>query len=153
MLTYEDVTAYFLKAAKSLGLVTHPEYWTNGRSLEREFACVCHTGSCEGSETRSSCTLSFTWSTLDTALSLEGPVGVCDFFHEPDEHCPHLHTSDIPPLELDLSYVLPLNGSGTGLSEASLLNMIQMLNFQSTDLTSPPIKTRPSPNITFPAIH
>ena len=67
MLTYEDVTAFFLGAAASLGLVTHPEYWTNGRSMEREFDCVCHFGSCEGSETRSSCTLSFTWSALDTA--------------------------------------------------------------------------------------
>jgi len=149
MLTYEDVTAFFLKAAKDLGLVTHPEYWTNGRSMEREFACICHFGSCEGSETRSSCTLSFTWSTLDTALSLEGPVGVCDFFHEPDEHCPHLHTSDIPPLELDLSYVLPLNGSGTGLSEANLLNMTQTLKLRASELSSRTIETRPGVNLTL----
>src|SRR5260221_7825757 len=59
MLTFEDVTGYFLKAAASLDLVTHPEYWVNSRSLEREFACTCHTGSCEEGETRSSCTLSF----------------------------------------------------------------------------------------------
>ena len=47
MLTYEDVTGYFLKAAASFELVTHPEYWVNARSLEREFACTCHMGSCE----------------------------------------------------------------------------------------------------------
>src|SRR5258708_38147641 len=47
MLTFEDVTGYFLKAAANLDLVTHPEYWVNSRSLEREFACTCHTGSCE----------------------------------------------------------------------------------------------------------
>jgi len=147
MLTYEDVTAFFLGAAASLGLVTHPEYWTNGRSLEREFACICHTGSCEESETRSSCTLSFTWSTLDTALSLEGPVGVCDFFHEPDEHCPHLHTSDIPPLELDLSYVSPLNGSGASISEATLLSLAQMLKLRASELSSRTIETRPGVNM------
>ncbi|MGH2494910.1 MAG: hypothetical protein ACRDIV_09430 [Ktedonobacteraceae bacterium] len=147
MLTYEDMTAFFLKAAASLGLVTHPEYWTNGRSLEREFACICHTGSCEESETRSSCTLSFTWSTLDTALSLEGPVGVCDFFHEPDEHCPHLHTDDIPPLELDLSYVSPLNGSGASISEATLLSLAQMLKLRASELSSRTIETRPGVNM------
>ena len=149
MLTYEDMTAFFLKAAASLGLVTHPEYWTNGRSLEREFACICHTGSCEESETRSSCTLSFTWSTLDTALSLEGPVGVCDFFHEPDEHCPHLHTDDIPPLELDLSYVSPLNGSGASISEATLLSLAQMLKLRASELSSRTIETRPGVNMTL----
>jgi hypothetical protein len=147
MLTYEDVTAYFLKAATGLGLVTHPEYWTNGRSMEREFACVCHTGSCEESETRSSCTLSFTWSTLDTALSLEGPIGVCDFFHEPDEHCSHLHTSDIPPLELDLSYISPLNGAGASISEATLLSLAQMLKLRASELSSRTIETRPGVNM------
>src|ERR1700730_11712625 len=147
MLTYEDVTAFFLKAATDLGLVTHPEFWTNGRSMEREFACICHFGSCEGSETRSSCTLSFTWSTLDTALSLEGPVGVCDFFHEPDEHCPHLHTSDIPPLTLDLSYICPLNGAGMGISEATLLSLAQMLKLRASELSSRTIETRPGVNM------
>ncbi|HJT57516.1 MAG TPA: hypothetical protein VJ761_13530, partial [Ktedonobacteraceae bacterium] len=88
MLSYEDLTSIFLKAATDLELVTHPEHWMNSRSLEREFACTCHTGTCDGSENRGSCTVSFTWSTLDTALSQEGPVGMCDFFHEPDEHCP-----------------------------------------------------------------
>ncbi|HVB74995.1 MAG TPA: hypothetical protein VNE38_15695 [Ktedonobacteraceae bacterium] len=143
MLTYEDVTTYFLKAAAEPGLVTHPEYWTNGRTLEREFACTCHTGSCEESETHSSCTLSFTWSTLDTALSLEGPLGVCDFFHEPDEHCPHLHTSDIPPLAVDLSYLSPLNSSGASISESTLLSLAQMLKLRASELSSRTIETRP----------
>jgi len=147
MLTYEDVTAYFLKAAVPPGLVTHPEYWTNGRTLEREFACVCHTGSCDESETRSSCTLSFTWNTLDTALSLEGPIGICDFFHEPEEHCPHLHTSDIPPLVLDLSYTSPLNGSGATISEAVLLSLVQMLKLRASELSSRTIETRPGVNM------
>ncbi len=147
MLTYEDVTAYLLKAATPPGLVTHPEYWTNGRTLEREFACICHTGSCDESETRSSCTLSFTWSTLDTALSLEGPIGICDFFHEPEEHCPHLHTSDIPPLVLDLSYTSPLNGSGATISEAVLLSLVQMLKLRASELSSRTIETRPGVNM------
>lgn len=143
MLTYEDMTAYFLKGAASVGLVTHPEYWTNGRSLEREFACTCHAGSCEEAETRSACTLSFTWSTLDTALSLEGPAGVCDFFHEPEEHCPHLHTSDIPPLVLDLSYNLPLNGAGAHSSEDVLRSLIQMLKLRASEHSRRATETRP----------
>ncbi len=136
MLTYEDVTGYFLKAAASVHLTTHPEYWTNSRSLEREFACTCHLGSCEEAENRSACTLSFTWSSLDTALSLEGPTGVCDFFHEPGEDCPHLHTRDIPPLSVDLSYSLALNGTGASISENVLLSLIQMLRLRASEHSS-----------------
>ncbi len=143
MLTFEDVTGYFLKAAASLDLVTHAEYWVNSRSLEREFACTCHTGSCEEVEARSSCTLSFTWSTLDTALSLEGPIGVCDFFHEPDEHCPHLHTSDIPPLVLDLAYTAPLNWDSATVFDAALLSLTQMLKLHASEHSRRANETRP----------
>lgn len=143
MLTYEDVTDYFLKAAANIHLTTHPEYWTNARSLEREFACTCHLGSCEEAENRSTCTLSFTWSSLDTALSLEGPAGVCDFFHEPGEDCPHLHTRDIPPLIVDLSYSLALNGTGAIISENILLSLIQMLKLRASEHSSRAIETRP----------
>ena len=143
MLTYEDVTGCFLKAAAGLTLTTHPEYWTNGRSLEREFACTCHTGTCDETEQQSACTVSFTWSTLDTALSLEGPGGVCDFFHEPGEDCPHLHTRDIPPLVLDLSYSLTLNGAEANMAEATLLSLAQMLKMRASEHSSRAIETRP----------
>lgn len=145
MLTYEDVTGYFLKAAEQSALTTHPEYWMNARSLEREFACTCHAGDCEEAETRSACTLSFTWGTLDTALSLEGPAGVCDFFHEPDADCPHLHTSDIPPLILDLSYTLPLNGAFV--SESAMLTLTQMLRLRASEHSRRTIETRPGVNM------
>ena len=141
MLTYEDVTRYFQQAASGVSLVTHPEYWINSRSLEREFACTCHTGTCEEAEHHSSCTISFTWSTLDTALSLEGPVGVCDFFHEPEDTCLHLHTSDIPPLVLDLSYSLPLNGAA--IPDSLLLSLIQSLKLRASEHSSRAIETRP----------
>ncbi len=141
MLTYEDITAYFLQAAANTTLTTHPEYWTNSRSLEREFACTCHLGSCEEVEHHSTCTLSFTWSTLDTALSLEGPIGICDFFHEPEHNCPHLHTRDIPPLTIDLSYSLTLNG--TLISETSLLSLTQMLKLRASEHSRRAIETRP----------
>jgi hypothetical protein len=141
LLTYEDMTGHFLKAAASLALVTHPEYWFNSRTLEREFACTCHTGSCEEAEHRSSCTLSFTWGPLDTALSLDGPVGVCDFFHESDPDCPHLHTSAIPPLVLDLSYSLALNGAM--ISEDTLLSLTQMLRLRASEHSQRTIETRP----------
>lgn len=145
MLTYEDVTDYFLKAAASVALETHPEYWMNSRSLEREFAATCHTGPCEDAEQHSACTVSFTWGSLDTALSLDGPVGICDFFHEAEQDCPHLHTRDIPPLVLDLSYTLPLQG--ISISEANLLSLTQMLKLRASEHSRRTIETRPGLNM------
>ena len=143
MLTYEDMTECFLKAAHSLSLVTHPEYWLNTRSLEREFTCTCHADSCEEAEQHSACSISFSWGPLDTALSLEGPTGVCDFFHESEneQDCPHLHTSGVPPLVLDLSYNLALNGRM--LSEESLLSLTQMLKLHASEHSQRTIETRP----------
>lgn len=141
MLTYEDVTGYFLKAADSIGLMTHPEHWINSRSLEREFACACHTGICEDLEQRSTCTVTFTWGPLDTVLSLEGPVGICDFFHEPEHGCSHLHTRAVPPLVIDLAYTLPLNG--TVISEETLLSLTQMLKLRASEHSRRTTETRP----------
>lgn len=149
MITFEDITGYFLQAAAPLGLTTHPEYWLNSRTMEREFACVCHTHSCESTEGGSACTLSFSWSTLDTALSLEGPVGVCDFYHEPDEHCPHLHTRDIPPLVLDLSYNLPFKGTRPDLNDPHLLSLIQVLRLRASEHSSRASETRPGLALTL----
>lgn len=149
MINFEDITDYFLRAAARLGLITHPEYWLNSRSMEREFACICHTRDCEDAEGKSSCTLSFSWSTLDTALSMDGPVGVCDFFHEPDEHCPHLHTSDIPPLVLDLSYNLPFAGMRPDLTDPQLLSLIQVLRLRASEHSSRANETRPGISITL----
>lgn len=142
MIDFEEITNYFLRAATRLGLVTHPEYWLNSRNMEREFACICHTHKCEDAE-GSSCTLSFSWSTLDTALSLEGPVGVCDFFHEPDEHCPHLHTSEIPPLALDLSYTLPFHAPRPNLNDPQLITLMQVLRLRASEHSSRANETRP----------
>ncbi|MEO6891263.1 MAG: hypothetical protein ABI456_17330 [Ktedonobacteraceae bacterium] len=141
MLTFEDVTGYFLKAAAEVALTAHPEYWVNARSMEREFACTCHIGTCDEAENASVCTLSFNWSSMDTALSLEGPAGVCDFFHEPGEDCPHLHTRDIPPLVLDLSYMLMLKSHT--ISEETLLLLMQMLKLRASEHSSRTIETRP----------
>ncbi len=149
MLTFEDVTGYFLKAATSLDLMVHAEYWVNARSLEREFACTCHTGSCEDAEAHSACALSFSWSTLDTALSLEGPVGVCDFFHQPEEHCPHLHTRNIPPLVLDLTYTAPLIMNGASVYDSALLSLTQTLKLRASEQSSRAIETRPGVTFTL----
>ena len=142
MLTYEDMTGLFLKAADSLDLVTHPEFWSNTRSLEREFSCTCHLGSCDDIELQSSCTTAFTWGPLDTALSLDGTKGVCEFFHDADDDCPHLHTSAIPPLVLDLSYSLPLNGMS--ISEEMLLSVTEKLKLRASEQRRRTIETRPS---------
>ncbi len=142
MLTYEDMTGLFLKAADSLDLVAHPEFWSNTRSLEREFSCTCHLGSCDDIELQSSCTTAFTWGPLDTALSLDGTKGMCEFFHDADDDCPHLHTSSIPPLVLDLSYSLPLNG--ISISEDTLLSLTQMLKLRASEQSRRTIETRPS---------
>ncbi len=149
MISFEDITDYFLRAAAHLGLVTHPEYWLNSRTMEREFACICHTRNCEDATEGGSCTLSLAWSTLDTALSLEGPVGVCDFFHEPEEHCPHLHTSEIPPLVLDLAYSLPFAGIRPDLTDPQLLNLIQLLKLRASEHSSRTNETRPGLTITL----
>jgi hypothetical protein len=149
MISFEDITDYFLRAAARLELVTHPEYWINSRNMEREFACTCHTHSCEDAEGGSACTLSFSWSTLDTALSVEGPIGVCDFFHEPDEQCPHLHTSDIPPLILDLSYNLPFRENRPDLADPHLLSLIQVLRLRASEHSSRANETRPGISITL----
>ena len=143
MINFEEITDYFLRAATRLGLTTHPEYWLNSRNMEREFACICHTHSCDDAEGGSSCALTFSWSTLDTALSLEGPVGVCDFFHEPDEHCPHLHTSEIPPLVLDLSYSLPFKAPRPDLADPHLLSLLQVLKLRASEHSSRANETRP----------
>lgn len=149
MISFENITDYFLQAAARLELVTHPEYWLNSRSMEREFACICHTHACEDAEGGSSCTLSLAWSTLDTALSLEGPVGVCDFFHEPDEHCPHLHTSEIPPLALELSYNLPFRGERPDLNDPQLLSLIHLLRLRASEHSSRAGDTRSGIAITL----
>lgn len=130
-----------MKAADGHGLVTHPEYWLNTRSLEREFACTCHTGTCDEAETHSACTIAFTWGPLDTALSLEGPAGVCEFFHHTGEDCPHLHTHTIPPLVLDLSYTLPLNGAF--MDEETLLALTQILRLHASEHSRRTVETRP----------
>jgi len=142
MLTYEDVTQMFLRAAENAGLAAHPEHWTNNQTLEREFDCTCHTGTCEEAENRSTVTLSFTWSPLDTVLSLEGAVGICDFFHEPDESCPHLHTDEVPPLAVELSY--NLNISAVPLSDIHLPQLIRTLKLRASEHSSRAIETHPS---------
>src|SRR5260370_26887173 len=111
MVTYEDITEMFLEAAEANGIAVHPEFWLNSQTLEREFAATVHPGPCEEAEHHATCTLSFAWGPLDTVLSIDGAGSICEFFHEPDEDCPHLHTEDVPPLALDLTYNLPLEAA------------------------------------------
>lgn len=153
MINFEEITEYFLRAAGRLGLITHPEYWLNSRTMEREFVCLCHAHNCADAEGSCSCSLSFSWSTLDTALSLEGPVGVCDFFHEPDEHCPHLHTSDIPPLILDLSYTLPFGRERPDIADTQLLSLLQVLKLRASEHSSRANETRPGITVTLQESH
>jgi hypothetical protein len=142
MVTYEDITRLFLQTAATVGLTTHPEYWMNAETLEREFACTCHMGSCEEAENRSACTVSFTWGALDTVLSLEGPTGICDFFHEPDDQCPHLHTDDVPALALDLAY--SVNFSSMPLSDIGSLQLLaRTLKLRASEHSSRASETRP----------
>jgi hypothetical protein len=141
VLTFEDVTGYFLKAAASIQLMTHPEYWTNTRTLEREFTCACHSGPCDDIEQRSTCTMSLSWSPLDTILSLEGPASICDFFHEPKHNCSHRHTAMVPSLVIELTYTLPLHG--TTITEETLLSLTQMLKLRASEHSKRTAETRP----------
>ena len=142
MITFEDVTRLFLRAAETTGITTHPDSWLNTETMEREFEAVCHLGPCEEAEHKATCSLSYSWSPLDTALSLDGPQGVCEFFHEPNETCPHLHTEDVPPLALDLAYTVALDG--IPLDEVDLKPLVRMLKFRASENSSRAIETRPS---------
>lgn len=142
MITYEDVMRIFLRSAENTGITTHSDTWLNTETLEREFECVCHLGPCEEAENRATCSVSFNWSPLDTSLSLDGPQGVCEFFHEPNDTCPHLHTEEVPPLALDLAYTITL--LNVPLNEIDLQPLVRMLKFRASENSSRAIETRPS---------
>lgn len=142
LITYEDVTRIFLRAAEQSNITTHHDTWLNPETLEREFESICHLGLCEDAEDRATCSVSFNWSPLDTALSLDGPQGVCEFFHEPNETCPHLHTEEVPPLALDLAYTVGLNN--LPLTELDLQPLVRMLKFRASENSSRAIETRPN---------
>jgi hypothetical protein len=149
MVTYEEVTEMFQAAAEAIGLEAHPEYWLNTQTLEREFACTLHAGTCEEAEDHAACTVSFAWGPLDTVLSLDGAEGVCDFFHEPDESCPHLHTDEVPPLALDLSYALPLRN--LALDEGSLRQLqgvMRSIKLNAAEHSSRAVETQPNVALT-----
>jgi hypothetical protein len=142
MVTYEGITRLFVQTATTVGLTAHPEHWMNAETLEREFACTCHMGDCEEAENRSACTVSFTWGALDTVLSLEGPTAICDFFHEPDDQCPHLHTDDVPALALDLAY--SIHFAALPLSDIGHLQLLaRTLKLRASEHSSRSSETRP----------
>ena len=142
MVTYEDITDMFLNAIDATGLSPHPEFWLNTQTLEREFACALHPGPCEEAERRATCTVSFAWGPLDSVLSIDGAEGVCDFFHEPDEECPHLHTENVPPLILDLAYTLPMEN--VALDSLNLRQLARTLKLSASEHSSRAGETRPS---------
>lgn len=142
MVTFEDVTELFLNAAEATSLSVHPEFWLNTQTLEREFTCALHPGPCEESESRANCALSFAWGPLDTALSIEGAEGVCEFFHEPDEACTHLHTENVPPLVLDLVYTAPLDHVSPG--SLDLRQLARSLKLNAAERSSRAVETQPT---------
>ncbi len=147
MVTYEDITDMFLNAIEATGLSAHPEFWLNTQTMEREFACALHPGPCEEADRRATCTVSFAWGPLDSVLSIEGAEGVCDFFHEPDEHCPHLHTENVPPLILDLAYTLPMEH--VALDGLNLRQLARALKLRASEHSSRAGETRPSIALTL----
>jgi hypothetical protein len=147
MVTYEDVTEMFLDAADDTNLSVHPEFWLNSQTLEREFTCTLHPGPCEEAEHRATCTVSVAWGPLDTVLSIDGAEGICDFFHEPEENCPHLHTEDVPPLALDLTYTLPL--AGDHFTQTDLQTLARTLKLRASEHSSRAVETRPNIALTF----
>jgi hypothetical protein len=140
MVTYEDLTEMFLSAVEQTGLSVHPEFWMNTQTLEREFACTLHPGPCEEAEHRAVCTLTFAWGPLDTALSIDGAEGVCEFFHEPDEACPHRNTENVLPLVVDLSYSLPL--AHIDLAAINLQSVARLVKLRASEHSSRAVETR-----------
>ena len=147
MVTFEDVTEMFLAAAESTGLSVHPESWLNVQTLEREFSCTLHPGPCEEAEQRATCQVSFGWGPLDTVLSVDGAESICEFMHEPDEDCPHLHTENVPPLDLDLTYSLPLDHMR--LSELNMQNISRTLKLRASEHSSRAVETQPAISLTL----
>lgn len=147
MVTYEDVTELFLNAVEATNLSAHPEFWMNTQTLEREFTCALHPGPCEESETRAGCAISFAWGPLDTALSLDGAEGVCEFFHEPDEECLHLRTENTPPLTIDLVYTLPLDHVSPG--SLDLRQLARSLKLNVSERSSRAVETQSNISISL----
>jgi hypothetical protein len=147
MVTFEDVTEMFLRAAEATGLSVHPEFWLNNQTLEREFACTLHPGPCEEADRHATCTVSFAWGPLDTVLSIDGAEAICDFFHEPDERCPHLHTEDVPPLAFDLTFTLPFEEMR--FTPNSLQTLARTLKLRASEHSGRAVETRPSIALTF----
>ena len=145
MVTYEDITELFKQAAEEVGLSAHPETWLNTTTLEREYSCVLHAGPCEDADKHAACTLGMSWGPLDTVLSIDGAEGVCDFFHEPEESCPHLQTDEVPPLTLDLSYMLPLKDMAlTDQSLKQLQSVMRSLKLNAAEHSSRAVETQPN---------
>ena len=145
MITYEDITSLFLDAARGIGLSAHEEYWLNSVTLEREFSCTLHAGPCEEAEHHAACSVSLFWGPLDTVLSIEGAEGVCEFFHEPEETCPHLQTDEVPPLAFGLTYGLPLKDMP--LDDASLKQLqtvMRSLKLNAAEHSSRAVETQPN---------
>jgi hypothetical protein len=145
MVTYEEIGEMIRGAAEEIALAAHPDHWLNTQTLDREFTCTIHAGPCEDSENHAACTLSFNWGPLDTVLSREGAEGVCEFFHEPDESCPHLHTDEVPPLALELLYTLPLQNMP--LNESSLTQLqtvMRSLKLNASEHSSRAVETQPN---------
>lgn len=145
MLSYEDVIRIFLRATERQEITAHPETWLNPESLDRSFECVCHLGSCEDLGHQATCTIQISWSPLDTSLSFDGPRGICEFFHEPNEICPHLHTEEVPPLALDLTYMLEVDGLST--TDVDFHSIMRALRLGASEFSSRSIETRTSMNL------
>ena len=62
-------------------------------------------------------------------------------FYDVEDDCAHLHTSSIPPLLLDLTYSLSLNG--TAPSDELLLSLLQILKLQASEHSRRTSETRP----------
>jgi len=147
MVTFEDVTEMFLNAAEATGLSVHPESWLNTQTLDREFACTLHPGPCEEADRRATCTVTFAWGPLDTMLSIDGAEAICDFFHSPDDDCPHLHTEHVPPLVVDLTFNMPLAEGDSNLN--ALQSLARMFRLRASEHSSRAGETRPSIGLSF----
>ena len=147
MVTYEDITDMFLSAAEATNLSAHPEFWMNSQTLEREFACTLHPGPCEEADQHAACTVSFAWGPLDTVLSIDGAEGICEFFHEPDEDCPHLHTGDVPPLALDLTFTSPFEAMSFNQSEVQ--SLARTMKLRASEHSGRAVETRPTVSLEF----
>ncbi len=141
MLTYESLVTLLLSGAEQTGLnIQFSQEQLDPHSMTRTFTLTClPSGVREPRLNVPFATLSFTWDSALTALSVLGSDALCDMYHAPKEHCIHHDDGCAYEAMLDLNVVYDIP-----LSEEQRLNLagIPVLARSVQALTAPLSRTK-----------